>query len=393
MSINTLITNTLVINELESVVGGGGGGTVSASLPLVVSFNNISLPIDGSWTEENNVVKGSSSNSLIWGTDNGGGGAVSATLPLTVSANDIQLPISGEWSESNNVVKGSSATALMWGTDSGGGGGGIDTINSLDPILGNIILTTNSTNAMTISAGAPTNTVLFSLTVVESINCPADGLGPVVGPITFTGAGGITVLSDANANITFSGSGGGAVSATLPLTVSANDIQLPISGEWSESNNVVKGSSATALMWGTDSGGGGGSAPIFTDLSLPISGDYFNNTSNIGLRQVLITDISTTYIPKGDPTDFPTATIVINVEDFPDYTINIPLNFPLLTPTYLPGVATNLNTPTNMTSVWAIITGTSPTNATFFVQIRNLQMNIGDQIIFYFPQFTLYNGQ
>jgi len=178
-----------------------------------------------------------------------------------------------------------------------------------------------------------------------------------------------------------------------PLTASTPTgdvtIELPISGTWSATNNVVLGSSATALEWGTD----GGTSLVFTDLSLPIVSTYFDTTESIGMRAVLNTGVSTTYFQKGDPSDFPTASVAILSSDVPTLTLDLPLNFPLNTPTFLPIVGTNLNTPSNLVASHAVITGVSPTVASFTILTNNLVMSIGDQIIFYFPSFTLFNGQ
>ncbi len=75
MSINTLIANPHIINELLSVFGGGGGGGIVTSVdaPLSLNVGALSLPISGVWSPENNVVKSSSAVDLEWGTDSGGG--------------------------------------------------------------------------------------------------------------------------------------------------------------------------------------------------------------------------------------------------------------------------------------------------------------------------------
>ena len=125
MSINTLLSNSVILNDLIGAVSehAGSVNSVSGTAPIVVAPTAgncvVSLPIAGTWSATHNVVKGSSSSALEWGTD-ASGAVISVSLPLVETANNITLPIAGTWSATDNVVKGSSATALVWGTDVSG---------------------------------------------------------------------------------------------------------------------------------------------------------------------------------------------------------------------------------------------------------------------------------
>ena len=66
MSINTLVNNPQIIDELKLIFG-GSTSVVSATLPLVVASNDVSMPISGVWSATNKVIKSSSTTVLEWG--------------------------------------------------------------------------------------------------------------------------------------------------------------------------------------------------------------------------------------------------------------------------------------------------------------------------------------
>ena len=125
MSINCLLTNDVVLDKLVALVDAKSGNvsSVAGVLPIVVAPSAgdvvVSLPIAGTWTATNNVVKSTAPTVLEWGTDGGGGGGgiTTATLPLVVVGSDVSLPIAGTWSLASNVVKSSAPTVLEWGVD------------------------------------------------------------------------------------------------------------------------------------------------------------------------------------------------------------------------------------------------------------------------------------
>jgi hypothetical protein len=120
MSINTLLSNPYIMNQLVDAIDAQSGNvaTVSGQAPIVVSPTAgncvVSLPIAGTYSATNNVVKGSSATALAWGSD---GDSLTFSAPLVDTAGVVSLPIAGTYSATNNVVKGSSATALVWGSD------------------------------------------------------------------------------------------------------------------------------------------------------------------------------------------------------------------------------------------------------------------------------------
>jgi S-DNA-T family DNA segregation ATPase FtsK/SpoIIIE len=241
MSINTILSNPYILAELTTAIDAQSGNvaTVTGSAPIVVSPTAgncvVSLPIAGAYSASNNVVKGSSATALVWGSD---GDSLTFSAPLLDTAGVVSLPISGTWAAgSNDIVIGSSATALAWGAGSASG-------------------------VASVTASAP-------VTVTGTASAPVVNL-----PISGTWAAGsndIVVGSSATALAWGAGSASGvaSVTASAPVTVtgtaSAPVVNLPIAGTWAAgTNDVVKGSSATALVWGPDAAGTvyTGTAPI-----------------------------------------------------------------------------------------------------------------------------------
>jgi hypothetical protein len=125
MSINTILSNTPILDALVDLIDAKSGNvaTVSGTAPIVVSPTAgncvVSLPIAGTFVAgSNDVVKGSSASALVWGSD---GDSLTFSAPLLDTAGVVSLPIAGTFvAGSNDVVKGSSASALVWGSDASG---------------------------------------------------------------------------------------------------------------------------------------------------------------------------------------------------------------------------------------------------------------------------------
>jgi len=220
MSISSLCSNDVILTKLGEILQIQAGniadvvGDAPIDVAVVDGVATISLPIAGTYSASNNVVKGSSATALVWGSD-ASGSVLSFDAPLDLTGTIVSLPIAGTWSAQNNVVKGSSATALEWGTDASGS--------------------------------------------VLSFDAPLDLTGTIVSlPIAGTWSAQNNVVKGSSATALEWGTdaSGVVLSFDAPLDLTGTIVSLPIAGTWSASNSVVKGSSATALEWGTDVSGG-----------------------------------------------------------------------------------------------------------------------------------------
>ena len=125
MSVSTLLTNDVILDKLAVIlqekVGGGIVDSITAGDNITVTGTAaipiVSMPIAGTWSATNNVVKSSADNVLEWGTD---GDRLTFSLPLVDSGGVVSLPIAGTWAAGvTDVVKGSSVTALEFNGPAG----------------------------------------------------------------------------------------------------------------------------------------------------------------------------------------------------------------------------------------------------------------------------------
>ena len=262
-------TNNVVKSSADNVLEWGSDvyTVYTGSAPVDVSGTVISLPIAGTWAAgTNDVIKGSSATALFWANDNSK--TYTATAPVDVTGTVISLPIAGTYSASNNVVKGSSATALEWGADGDSLTFSLPLLDTAGvvslPIAGSFVagvtdvVKGSASNALvwgsdSNSGGTVTDVSAFGPYILVTANTTTPKVSLNVGVPTTNG----DVLTSTTAGALSWQTPTAALAFSLPLVDTAGVVSLPIAGSYSASNNVVKGSSATALEWGSDSNSGG----------------------------------------------------------------------------------------------------------------------------------------
>ena len=218
MSINTLLSNPFIMNQLVDAIDAQSGNvaSVSGQAPIVVSPTAgncvVSLPIGGTFIAGvSDVVKGSSSSSLVWGSD-ASGGVYTGVAPITVVGTSISvtdgayllatggaltLDITGSAGTTGQVLAKSATTgSLEWVDNTAGsvytGTAPIDVSGTVISVSkGAYITSSGGALTLDISGSAPTTGQVLAKSsatgTLEWVDNTAGSVYTGVAPITVVG--------------------------------------------------------------------------------------------------------------------------------------------------------------------------------------------------------------
>ena len=347
-----VLSATATANELAWI---DQTAALSFTLPLVDTDNVVSLKITGNWSATNNTVQGSSATVLEWGPDAAGVTQVKTGANITDSGSatipNLSVVVAGTYAANDVVGSLDSGVTMTWVAPPASGG--VSSVAAAGTYI-TVAGTSDVTVALAVSPPTNDNYLLSSTAagVLSWVEPPADGVtsvvegngidvdnatptAPVISvavrPNSFVANNVGASVNQVDLNVgacptagyvlssTVGGGSGSTVaptltwvdplaglSATAPVSLAAGVISLPIAGTWaSGTNDVVKGSSASALVWGPDSSGTTytGTAPIVvTGSVISVAEGLYLTTNASNQLDLNITNASTAgYYLTADP--------------------------------------------------------------------------------------------
>jgi len=294
-------TNTLawVNNPADGVTSiGPGTNTLVAG---TVSVPIVNVHVEGAYAAGYVVGSTDAGTTMTWVSQRDAVASITAGANVvvagTASVPIISMPILNDPPSAGQIVGFSGTNTLAWVNNPADGvtsvveGNGID-VDNATPTAPVISVAVRPNSFVANNVGTSVNQVDLNVGA-----CPTAGyvLSSTVG-----GGSGSTVAPTLTWVDPLAG-----LSATAPVTLTAGVIALPISGSWSTTNNVVKGSSTSALVWGPDSSGTTytGTAPIVvTGSAISVAEGLYLTTNASNQLDLNITNASTAgYYLTADP--------------------------------------------------------------------------------------------